>query len=98
MKIEITKHEPVKRVIEVEFPYYYKHDMYPDYGESVIYGKIINEYKEITIHEREDRDEHLSFEIEEDSMSSSYFDEKYKSSKEEYELAKRRALDFLNDF
>lgn len=97
MKIEITKHEPVKRVINVEFPYYYKHNLYPDYRESVIYGKIIDEHKEITIHEREDRGGHLSFEIEEDSMSSSYFEDKYKSSKEEYELAKRRALDFLND-
>jgi hypothetical protein len=95
MKIEITTTKIVKETIDVEFPYYYKHDLMSDYGENVIYGKITEDYA-YTIQEIENYDGKLAFELEKDTWDGSYFKEEYKSTKEEYEDAKRRALEFFN--
>lgn len=40
MKIEIEKSVSVKETIDVEFPYYFKHDVSSDHCNSVIFGKI----------------------------------------------------------
>lgn len=98
MKVEIIEYKKVTRTIDIEFPYYYEYDLYSDYGDSVIYGKIISKDREITIHETEDKYGKRKYEIEEDSMPNSYFTEEHKSSKAAFENAKRRALDFLNNF
>ena len=98
MKIEITKYDPVKYEIDIDFPYYYIHDLYSDYGDSVIYGKITSDKKEVTIHEDIEFNGHKTYKIGVDSMSDSYFDSEHKSNKKEFECVKQKALDFLNDF
>ena len=45
MKIEKTKRIDIKEIIDIEFPYFYEHDLMSDYGESVIYGKILQDIK-----------------------------------------------------
>lgn len=96
MKIEITTLKRVKKTIEVDFPYYYKHDLMSDYGDTVIYGKIMPGY-EITIKEGKSYNGKKTYEIEKDSQSDCYFTKEYKSNKEEFESVKVRALAFLNE-
>lgn len=93
MKIKIQKHTTVETEIEVEFPYYFKHDL-TNIREYVIYGKKLSPQREVTI--RESFDGYNSqYEIEESHMSSSYFDEEHKSNRGEFEAVKSRALEFL---
>lgn len=94
MKIEIIITKRVKEIIEVEFPYYYKHDLMSDYGDSIIYGKIMPDY-EIAIKEVELCNGKKSYEIEKDFRSNCYFTDEYKSNKEEFESVKVRAIEFL---
>ena len=102
MQVEITKQVPQVEIIEVELPYYYKHDLTSDYGDSIIYGKIeeklctsIQETKNYGGEEKYEieKEEHHSIK---NSGLSSYFDKKYKSTKEEFEAVKERCLSFLN--
>lgn len=102
MQAEITKQVPQVEIIEVEFPYYYKHDLMSDYGDSVIYGKI-EEKMCTSIQETKNHDGEEKYEIEKEehhsiknSGLSSYFDKKHQSSKEEFEAVKERCLSFLN--
>ena len=103
MKMEITIVKQIAQIetIEVELPYFYKHDLESDYGESIIYGKIEEELY-TTIHETESWDGRKSYEIEkEEHVSiarrglSSYFEDEHKSNKKEYEAVKERCLFFL---
>jgi len=97
MKVEITKQIEVKEIIEIDFPYYYKHDLtdYEYENTCVIYGKI-TESEEVTIHEKIRSKNNVIYEIEKDSRSDSYFAEKYKSTEEEYNKARERAKRFFN--
>ena len=97
MKIEITKQINVKEVVEIDFPYYYKHDLtdYDYESTSVIYGKI-TERGEVTIHEKIRSKNNVIYEIEKDNRSDCYFKEKYKSTEEEYNKARERAKQFFN--
>lgn len=96
MKIEITTTKRIKEIIDIDFPYYYEHDLMTDYGDNVIYGKILPEY-EITIQEKDLYDDKKSYEIEKRLPSNCYFTQEYKSSKEEFEAVKLRALKFLKE-
>ena len=87
--------EEVKKVIDIKFPYYYKHDLMSDYGKSIIYGKILKDC-EYTIHESDYYNNKKIFELEENDRNDYYFSSEYKSTKKEYEKAKFRALKFLN--
>jgi len=40
MQFEMIERVKKKKIIEIEFPYYYKHDVGGDYDNSEIYGKI----------------------------------------------------------
>lgn len=99
MQIEITERIEQVRIIDIELPYYYKFDLSEDRSNDVIYGKI-EAQKHSSVQERKsDAD---SFELETEEYNSikqtglaNYFQPKYKSSKEEYEAVKQRALDFL---
>ena len=102
MQVEITKQVQQVEIIEVELPYYYKHDLMSDYGNSVIYGKI-EEKLCTSIQENKNYDGEEKYEIEKEehhsiknSGLSSYFDKKYKSNKEEFEAVKERCMSFLN--
>lgn len=96
MKIEINDHVVTKKIIEVDLPYYYKYDLDIDRGESIIYGKVL-ENKVYTIQESEDYNYDVKFELEEDSYyDSSFFKPEYESNKDEFNKARTRALEFLN--
>lgn len=96
MKIKIKQRVLEEIEIEIEFPFYFKHDLHSEYGKSIIYGKKINEKTEYTIHVSKNYDGRITYEIEKDDFSNSYFEDEYKSTKEEYEKIKSNALEFLN--
>ncbi len=97
MKIEVTRTKRVKEEIEVEFPYYYKHNLtdYDYENTNVIYGKK-TETEEVTINEKIRDNNNSIYEIEKDRRNDSYFDKEYKSTEQEYEEAKERARQFFN--
>ncbi len=102
MKIKLIKQIPQEETIEVELPYYYKHDLMDDYGDSIIYGKI-EEKLHTSIHETKRYDGKEAYEIEKEKHVSialrglsSYFEDEHQSSREEFEAVKERCLLFLN--
>jgi len=98
MQIEITEQIDKKRSIDIDFPYYYKHDVSDDGRDdiSVIYGKILIDC-EYTIHEtRNLYNNQISYNLEWDSRSDCYFKSEYKSTKKEYDSVKQRAKTFFN--
>lgn len=104
MQVEITKTVKQVEIIDIELPYYYKHNLMSDYRISVIYGKI-DEKLCTSIHEDEYYDGDTKYEIEKEEHSSiknsglsAYFDKKHQSSKEEFEAVKERCLSFLKSF
>lgn len=103
MKIEITKTVRHIEVIDVELPYFYRNDLDSEYGYSIIYGKI-DEKLHTSIHATKENGIE-KYEIEKEAHYSikhtglaSYFDKEYSSSKTDFEEAKQRCLNFLNQF
>jgi len=96
-KITVRKNITTEKKIEVELPYYYKHDLYSDYGDSVIYGKIDGKTT-TSIHEKIDQYGKTSYEIEKGKWSGdgSYFTDEYNSTELEYNKAKERLQEFFN--
>ena len=104
METRIKRLIPQEKTIEVELPYYYKHYLMDDYGDSIIYGKI-EEKLHTSIHETERYDGKEIYEIEkekhiliENSTLWGYFREEYQSSREEFEAVKDSCLLFLSGF
>lgn len=102
-KIKIIKQIQQEEIIEIELPYYYKHDLNLDFEDSIIYGKI-GENFHISIQESKNNDGKEIYEIEkeiypsiENSGYSCYFEDKYKSNKKEFEAVKERCLNFLKN-
>ena len=102
MEIRVRRLIPQIETIEVELPYYYKHDLMNDYGGSIIYGKI-EEKLYTSIHEIKGYDGKEAYEIEKEKHLSialrglsSYFEDEHQSSREEFEAVKERCLLFLN--
>ena len=102
MKIEIAKKTTQVEVIEVELPYYYRHDLVSDYSTSVIYGKIeekistsIQETKSFTGTQKYEieKEEHSSIK---DSGLGSYFEESHKSTQKEFEEVRQRCQSFID--
>ena len=102
MKVKLKKHTTIEVEVEVDFPYYFMHDL-TDQGDeydSFIYGKMENERRTLTIHEIEKSDE-IDYEIKIDNskICFSYLDKlRYASSKDQYDKAVNRALLTLNKF
>ena len=99
MKVTTTKQ--VEEIIDINFPYYYKHDLSRSVHENIIYGKI-EENLHITIH----RNEHygtISFKVEKEIIFdfskhglNGYFEKEHLSNKEEFELISKECLLFVN--
>lgn len=96
MKLEITKSVQTKEIIEIEFPYYFKHDLMFDESNCIIYGKIEEEKcTKITIHDKfRDYSHEYELEIEEVSAArfACYMVEKHKSCESEFIEAKNKML------
>ena len=95
MKLEITRKIEQRETIEIELPYYYKHDLLLDDTDSVIYGKI--EEKQCTkIRVHDNYQGSVSFELEVEKIGAAsaacYMTDEYKSNEAEYLDAKAKLL------
>lgn len=101
MKIKVRKSIETLEEIDVDFPYYYKYDACSDSGTYLIFGKITGE-EVLSIDESIDYDGQAKYEFEKEKFNlgfSSYItDDDHKSSQQEFEAAKERAVLFLNRF
>ena len=92
MEIEITETKRIKKIINLDLPYYFRHDL----DDSAIYGKLGEETCttiQITLHSRRPL-QGAEIEIETidwDSLSC-YLAQEYKSNEAEYLIAKQKAL------
>lgn len=96
MKLEITRKIEQKETIEIDLPYYYKHDLMLDEADVVIYGKV-EEARCTTIRighsYRSDSNEfELSVEDRPASAYGCYMTDEFKSSEDEYLGAKAELL------
>jgi len=101
MKLEITRDVKQTETIEIEFPYYYKHDLMLDEVDSVIYGKI-EEKRHTAIHVSFDyrsRERRFELEIEQRTAETlgCYMTEEHKGSEAEYLDAKAKLLAAVQD-
>ena len=85
-----------EKEIDVEFPYYYKHNLYSDYGNDIIYG-YLTETKDISIQECNNYNGDTTYSIEITQRDDSYFKEEYRGTKKDFEAVKKRAMNFLNN-
>lgn len=101
MQIQIKETIEQVKTIEVEFPYYSKSNIESEHYNYIIYNKI--EEKNIVIITEYNRENNKSYTVEIDNFTSiidgNYsddFKEEYKSTEQEFNQAKQRAIDFLN--
>jgi hypothetical protein len=100
MKLEIIKSIKEKQIIDIDFPYYYKHDLMLDTMDSVIYGKI-EEFKNTAIIITDDylnKSNYFEFEIsiEPANIMGCYMVDKHKSNELEYLTAKSKLITAIN--
>lgn len=102
MEVKISKKEHVIKTIDIEFPYYFEDDFSDEYDESGLYGKMeeerhtiihiehsCGEVKEIIV----ERSSHV---LSQNSKLCGYFMDQYKSTKENYERARKQAKEFID--
>lgn len=101
MKIEIVRNVQTVETIEVEFPYYYEHDLMLDHADVVIYGKIEENVHTCIEENKNYHSGELTYALKVESFRKSlseYFEQDYASTKEEYESVKNRCVEFLSNF
>jgi hypothetical protein len=104
MKLELEVKQPQKITIDIEFPFYYRHDFDWNNGESYLIGKITENKKGFIINYTDNGFGEIKyeFEIEENISYSSYFsyitDNWYKSSEQEYNQLLEEAKLHINKF
>lgn len=96
MKLEITRKAECKETVEIELPYYYKHDLMLDEADVVIYGKV-EEKRCTTIkvsygYSSRSTEFELSIEDRQAAAYGCYMADEYKSSEAEYLAAKAKLL------
>lgn len=103
LKEEIITHKIIE--VEIEFPFYFKHYVDVDFAEVNIYGKIdiegdimiTTKIDESIRNDYDDPIQSTKYEIvKEYGVSQFYFKKENASTKSEYEKAKQRCLNFLN--
>ncbi len=94
MQITITKTTKTQETIDIQLPYYYKHDLMLDDGDFVIYGKIDEQH--VTAVKLARSNDRASAEIEKTHTDwhslSNYLTDEYKGTQQEYDEAKAKAL------
>jgi hypothetical protein len=105
MIVKISKQRSVTSEIDVEIPYYFKHDLGDAVGKEghdIIYGKI-EETQTTTIQEIIERNEKsYAIAVEkynsiESSGNASYFEAEHKSSEKEFKQALQSAKTFIEE-
>ena len=88
MKINIIKKVEVSETIDIDFPYYYEHDL----DDAVIYGKIEeNKNSSIMLNFDKSRFE-IGIDHEPAKRVSCYFAKKYKGTEKDFLMAKQELL------
>ena len=100
MQIEITRTIKQKETVDIELPYYYKHDLMPDEGSAVIYGKVeAGKQTKITIRETfwggARKEYELEIERSDISCYACYITQEHASCEEDYLDAKTAMLEAL---
>lgn len=101
MIVIITEFARVPKIIDVELPYYYEHDLSGEYDEDVIYGKIeLDKSTKIHLNHCGSKVVEVIMEIHthqsiENSGLGSYFKDEHKSSKKRFDTARNTAAAFL---
>lgn len=99
MKLEIIRKVDRVEIIDIELPYYYKHDLMSDYSDSVIYGKI-EEKLHTAIKVSYEYKGGIIFELESEKRNAAamacYMTDEFKSSETEYLAAKAKMLAAAN--
>jgi hypothetical protein len=93
-KLTVIEYIPTEKEIEINIPYYYKHNYSNEYGKYIIYGCIDGKMTTSI------REKSMGYEvaIEEWKGDSSYFTDGYKSTEVEYNKAKERLNKFCSKF
>lgn len=100
MKITIEVERKIKKTINIDLPYYYKHDLLPDYGDSVIFGKINGTtHTAIQVSKRDCYEPDIEYRIE-ITMSppdryGCYMTNEHKSSEEDFLKIKAAMMEVL---
>jgi hypothetical protein len=102
MEVKISKKEHVIKTIDIEFPYYFEDDFSDDYDESGLYGKMEEESHDI-IHicyscgeVEEIIVKRVFHNLSQNPKLCEYFEDRYKSTKENYDRVLKRAKEFLD--
>jgi hypothetical protein len=96
MKFTINKNITVKEEIEVDLPYYFKHDFHTDYTSNVVYGRITEDGVLEVTHTKYDNKDRFVYEIEfDENIDTSSFKKEYISSEKEFEYALNKLEDFI---
>jgi hypothetical protein len=99
MKITINKRTYIKETVDIDLPYYYKQNIFLDYSDTEVYGRI-------------DEKEHISISITTDNTGEytriqwekkdtdwnslgCYLEQKYKSNKETFIKIKYLAVNII---
>ena len=101
MKVEVTRTTKTKEMVEVNLPYFYRHDVDLDYGNYVIFGKIDEDWHrsvKIRLHYLSGlRAVEIESEFTHWDRLSCYLADEYKSNATEYERAKQMAIQTAQD-
>jgi len=96
MKITVIKTVKKRVVLDVEFPYYFLHDLELEDGDNLIYGKIEKD-RTVTIKKVDNYFGHCSYEfVIHDEKNENHFSyinqEEYKSNAQEFEAIKNEMI------
>lgn len=100
MKVKIFKRIVEEKVIDIEVPFYYRHDLSDDHPKNVIYGKITEtKHKTIQLGSKFGRKDFAKFNVEEFDVNHGFLNlaeyltnVKYESNETEWEQAKKEAV------
>ena len=105
MKLKITRKVDQEETIDIDFPYYYKHDLLLDKSDVVIYG-MLEENRNVSITVKKTVEDMFSFsclefELSIESVPASrmacYMTDEHKSTKEEFFNAKELMLKSIGE-
>ena len=102
MELKIKRTVEQEETINIDFPYYYKHDLLLDHSDTVIYGKIERDrYVSITVENNGLHGNPVRFELEIKIKSaehlSCYMTDEYKGTEKEFLDAKESMLKAISE-
>lgn len=100
VKVKVKQSVVTKREIEVELPYYYQQDFYPDDGSSFLVGRV-EESVTTVVHVRTrcggDRGYELEVLRQSPQAATGYFNEEHRSTEAEFSEHLERMAEAINE-